>query len=290
MTYALAIHGGAGARPEIDYSEQMADMMALVVTGQAMLKEGRDALDVVTAMVSAMEASGLYVAGKGSAPNSAGDVELDASIMEGATQRAGAVGAIRGVVSPIKAARSVMEDGRYVLLAGEGARSFAEERQLEFVEDPESYYGSHNRDAHQSLASRHGTVGAVALDLEGNLAAGTSTGGTFDKHPGRVGDTPLIGSGNWADDNVAVSCTGVGEFFIRANAAHDVAGRMRHGSVSLYDAANAALETVAKLGGDGGLIAVDQSGHIVMPYNSKGMKRAAVSDIMDPIVRVFEPE
>ncbi len=288
MTYALAIHGGAGARPEIDYARQREHMATLVASGATLLANGGSALDVVTDLVTELEASGLYVAGKGASPNSDGHVELDASIMDGADCRAGAVAAIRDVVSPIQIARSVMEQTRHVMLAGEGARRFAEEQGLDLVDDPDSYFQRPDRDALAAAGSQHGTVGAVALDGNGNLAAATSTGGVFRKLGGRVGDTPVIGSGTWADSTVAVSCTGLGEYFLRGCSAHDVAARMNYGGATLEEAAAAALDVVAELGGDGGLIAVDREGRIVMPYNSRGMKRAAVSDSMDPVVLVFD--
>ena len=290
MTYALVIHGGAGARPGTDYSEQHKHLADLITSGQKMLTSGQDALTTVAAIVAEMEASGLYVAGKGSAPNTDGIIELDASIMDGGQQRAGAVAAMPNIVHPIHAALNVLEDGRHVMLAGNGARVFALANGAKSVDDPAGYYTEHA--AHGSLGdvSSHGTVGAVALDMHGNLAAATSTGGTFNKRPGRVGDTPLIGAGTWADDHVAVSCTGIGEAFIRTSAAHDVAARMRYGDATVDNASRAVLDEVEKCGGNGGLIAVDRFGHISMPYNSDGMKRAAVSSSMPAVVRVFEPE
>jgi L-asparaginase/beta-aspartyl-peptidase (threonine type) len=290
MPYALVIHGGAGARPELNYIDQVKHMTGLIEAGRNRLADGDAALDAVCAMVEAMEMSGLYVAGKGSAPNTDGVVELDASVVNGADRRAGAVAAIRGVVHPVAAARHVLEDGRHVMLAGEGATSFAKRAGLAMVDDPAAYYVEHAGHGSGAAAANHGTVGAVALDLAGGLAAATSTGGTFNKMPGRVGDTPLIGAGTWADDRVAVSCTGSGEYFIRAAAAHDVAARVRYGAASLSGAVAAVLAEVARLGGAGGIIAVDRAGTIAMPFNSRGMKRAAVSDRTAPVVRVFEPE
>ena len=290
MTYALVIHGGAGAQPDIDYSEQRSHLAALIGSGQEMLAAGRSALETVVAMVADMEASGHYVAGKGSGPNTDGVVELDASVMDGTGQRAGAVASLREVDHPIRAALSVMEDGRQVMLAGGGARDFALARGAAAIEDPASYYSEHVRHGSAAEAASHGTVGAVALDGQGRLAAATSTGGTFNKVPGRVGDTPLIGAGTWADDLVAVSGTGIGEAFMRTCAAHDVSARMRYGNAPLDLATRAVLDEVAKCGGDGGLIAVDRAGNIAMPFNSKGMKRAAVSSAMPAVVRVFEME
>ncbi len=290
MTYALVIHGGAGARPGVDYTEQQKHLAELIASGQKMLISGQDALTSVTTIVAEMEASGLYVAGKGSAPNTGGVVELDASIMDGKEQRAGAVAAMPNIIHPINAALHVLKDGRHVMLAGNGARDFALANGAISVDNPDQYYTEHV--SHGSLAdtSSHGTVGAVALDLHGHLAAATSTGGTFNKRPGRVGDTPLIGAGTWADNHVAVSCTGVGEAFIRTSAAHDVSARMRYGNTTVDNAARAVLAEVKKCGGDGGLIAVDGFGRISMPYNSDGMKRAAVSSSMPAVVRVFETE
>lgn len=290
MTYALVIHGGGGAQPSIDYTEQKAHMGDLVVRGGAMLQAGESALDVVAAMVAEFEASGLYVAGKGSAPNTDGVFELDASIMEGNSRRAGAVSALTGIKHPIQAARNVMENSNHVLLTGEGAKVFALAGGLEAVPDPAAYYTEHQKHGSGEVNAGHGTVGAVALDLTGALAAATSTGGTFHKRPGRVGDTPLIGAGTWADDLVAASCTGLGEAFIRSCAAHDVAARMRYGGATLQAAGQAVLDEVAQCDGTGGLIAVDRQGRIFMDFNSDGMKRAAISDTLPATVRVFEPE
>ena len=289
MTYALVLHGGAGARLGTDYTVQSAHLLQLIKAGQAMLLDGQSALNVVAWVIEQLEASGLYVAGKGSAPNSLGGFELDASIMHGPDRRAGAVAAIEGILSPIRAAKAVLDDGRHVMLAGAGARRAAMAAGLAQVDDPDAYYSEHV--SHGSTEdTNHGTVGAVALDIHGELAAGTSTGGTFGKLVGRVGDTPIIGSGTWADDTVAVSCTGLGEAFMRANAAYDVSARMRYAKTALRPACDDVLDDVARFKGDGGLIAIDAAGKIAMPYNSDGMKRAAVSSTMDPVVRVFEPE
>jgi isoaspartyl peptidase/L-asparaginase-like protein (Ntn-hydrolase superfamily) len=289
MPYALVIHGGAGPQPGKDYSQQKADLGQLIDEGQKMLLGGRDAVSVVAEIVAEMEGSGLYVAGKGTAPNSVGTFELDASIMDGRERRAGAVAAIQGIKHPILAALAAMKDDRHVMYAGAGAASMARLAGLAEVKDTNTYYSEHL--GHGSADDvAHGTVGAVALDLTGALAAGTSTGGTFNKTHGRVGDTPLIGAGTWADQAVAVSSTGVGEAYIRTAAAFDVSARMRYGGHDVDQAARAVLDEVLKCDGDGGLIAVDAAGNISMPFNSHGMKRAAVSDRMDSVVRVFEPE
>jgi isoaspartyl peptidase/L-asparaginase-like protein (Ntn-hydrolase superfamily) len=290
MTHALVIHGGAGARPGIDYTEQREHMAELIARGGEDLAAGRNAVDMVSGMVADLEASGLYVAGRGSAPNANGIIELDASIMDGATRKAGAVAAISNIVHPVLAARSVMDEGRYVMLAAEGARAFALANGIAEVLDPESYYTMHVGHGSTEATGSHGTVGAVALDNQGNLAAATSSGGTFNKPSGRVGDTPLIGAGTWADDLVAVSCTGIGEAFIRTSAAHDVSARMRYGNVAIGEAARAVLTEVENCDGDGGLIAIDRNGRITMPFNSQGMKRAAITSSMPAVVRIFEPE
>jgi len=290
MTYALVIHGGAGARPGTDYSEQKKHLEVLINKGQEMLISGHDALEIVTTIVAEMEASGLYVAGKGSAPNTDGIVELDASVMDGKNQRAGAVAAISNIVHPIHAAQSVLTDGKHVMLAGNGAKTFALSKGASLVDDPDNYYTEHVSHGSMGDTASHGTVGAVALDMNGNLAAATSTGGTFNKRPGRVGDTPLIGAGTWADSRVAVSGTGIGEAFIRTSAAHDVAARVTYGNATLDAATRAVLDEIKKCDGNGGLIAVDRDGHISMPFNSDGMKRAAVSNNMPAVVRVFEAE
>lgn len=290
MTHSLVIHGGAGAEPGRDYTVQKRHMGELINLGDEMLRAGTSAVDVVTRMVMEMEMSGLYVAGKGSAPNLDGVFELDASIMEGHTQRAGSVSAISGIISPVTAAKHVMDDGNHVMLTGDGAVKFALSCDLETIDDPEAYYTEHEKHGSNDKGGKHGTVGAVALDIHGHLAAATSTGGTFNKLPGRVGDTPQIGAGTWADDQVAISCTGVGEAFIRCAAAHDIAAQMRYGDVDMNDAARFTLDKVARFDGDGGIIAINKFGQIIMPYNSDGMKRAAISDKMVKTVRVFEPE
>ncbi len=193
--------------------------------------------------------------------------------MDGATRRAGAVASLRGFVSPVRVARGVMEKTPHVLLAGEGAVHFAQANGFEPVEDPLSYY-TPAQSGLTEPAKLGGTIGAVARDISGRLAAATSTGGIQGKMPGRVGDTPIIGAGCWADERAAVSCTGHGEYFMRVNAAADVSARIAYAGASLADAANGVIEDVRQLGGTGGLIAVDAHGNLATPFASQGMKRA----------------
>ncbi|HEX6859725.1 MAG TPA: isoaspartyl peptidase/L-asparaginase [Caulobacteraceae bacterium] len=270
---SVALHGGAGARRSVDYSAQVPHMKGLIEAARDRLTAGASALDVAVETVAALEASGLYVAGRGASPGRTGVFELDASLMDGATAKAGAVAALVGFQSPIAVARAVMERTDHVLMAGEGAAAFAAEEGLARIDDPASWFNP-ARPGKVEDNGLHGTVGCVVRDAEGRLAAATSTGGTFRKRYGRVGDTPVIAAGTWADGTAAVSCTGVGEYFLRTAAAAQVAFRMRFGGQTLAQAAGAVIGEIGALGGDGGLIAVDAEGNLALPYNSEGMKRA----------------
>lgn len=270
-----------------DYAETEAHLGRLAADCRERLASGASALDVVEHAVTEMESSGLYVAGRGSAPNTAGYVELDASIMFGPTREAGSVASVRDVMNPVSVARAVMEQTPHVMLAGNGALEFAKQKRFALVEDPAGYYKLPvGVEAEEVDTISHGTVGAVALDVCGQLAAATSTGGTFGKLEGRVGDTPLIGAGTWADDAVAVSCTGTGEYFIRAGGALSVASRAQAGK-PLTTAIDELLADVKQLGGDGGVIAVTRAGEIVMSYNSEGMKRASAGSEQPVVSETF---
>ena len=253
-----------------------AALLRALEAGYAKLKTG-SAMDAVCAAVVELEDNPLFNAGHGACYNTDEKHELDASVMDGATLRAGAVAAVSRIRNPVLAARAVMERSRHVLLAGKGAERFAGKHGIVLV--PEDYFSTKERlvALRKKLEGHHGTVGAVALDAGGNLAAATSTGGYTGKLPGRVGDSPIIGAGNYADNETcAVSGTGLGEAFIRGVLAYDVAARMKYLREPLGKAAGVALKKLAGLRGDGGLIALDRRGNIVMPFNSEGMYRGAI--------------
>ena len=299
----IAIHGGAGAitraamsaEKEQHYRQQL---NAIVTAGQQILAAGGSALDAVTEAVRLLEECPLFNAGKGAVFTHQGTHELDASIMDGRTLDVGAVAGVSHIRNPILAARKVMENSPHVLFIGAGAEAFAAEQGLEqvapdFFSTPERWEQLQRALSSQQMVLDHdgaaqshsddpldpdrkfGTVGAVALDLQGNLAAATSTGGMTNKQVGRVGDSPLVGAGCYANnETVAVSCTGTGEVFIRTLAAYDVSAQMEYGGRSLQQAtANVIHDKVQELEGSGGLIAVDMHGNVVLPFNSEGMYR-----------------
>jgi L-asparaginase / beta-aspartyl-peptidase len=285
MRPVIAIHGGAGTirRGEMSARETRRYRLALeqaLHAGFAILKAGGSSLDAVVAAVVVMEDSPLFNAGRGAVYSADGEHELDAAVMEGATLRAGAVTCVRHIRNPVLAARAVMEHSSHVLLAAAGAERFARRQGLAMV--PRTYFGTRRRllalkKAQRSEAEKHGTVGAVARDASGSLAAATSTGGYTGKLPGRVGDSPTIGAGTYADDRTcAISCTGLGELFMRSVMAYDVSARMRYEGRPLARAADEALRGLARLGGHGGLVAIDRRGNIAMPFSSPGMYRASI--------------
>jgi beta-aspartyl-peptidase (threonine type) len=289
---AIAIHGGAGGLPSAALDKQTqaayhAGLEAALDAGAVILQRGGSSLDAVTAAVRALEDDPLFNAGHGAALTREGAAELDASIMDGRDQRAGAVASVRHVRNPIELARRVMEKSRHVLLVGAGAEEFALEEGLALV--PNSYFRTKERQRQleralrgestsELMPSSKGTVGAVAIDEQGNLAAATSTGGMTLKRYGRVGDSPIIGAGTYAKNGAcAVSATGHGELFIRAVAAYHVCAAVEYRGISLDQALHEVLrEKIAKLGGDGGLIAIDAEGQIAMDFTSKAMFRAAL--------------
>ncbi|WP_406705750.1 isoaspartyl peptidase/L-asparaginase family protein [Sodalis sp.] len=281
----IALHGGAGAlsrqtmsaEKERDYRRALD---AITRSGQAILADGGSALDAVTEAVRLLEECPLFNAGIGAVFTHQGAHELDASIMGGRNRAAGAVCGVRHIRNPILAARAVMEHSPHVMFTGEGAEQFAFNRGLARVENaffsmPERY-----QQLQRALAADSGALldhdGAVACDSQGNLAAATSTGGMTNKQAGRVGDSPIIGAGCYADNaTVAVSCTGSGEVFIRTAAAHDVAALVAYAGLTLEQAAARVIfDQILPLGGSGGLIAVDAAGHVALPFNSEGMYRA----------------
>ncbi|MCY3416425.1 beta-aspartyl-peptidase [Citrobacter sp. BNK-39] len=293
----IAIHGGAGAitRSQLSQEQELRYIQALsdiVETGQRMLEDGRNALDVVTEAVRLLEECPLFNAGIGAVYTRDETHELDACVMDGNTLNAGAVAGVSHLRNPILAARLVMERSPHVMMIGEGAENFAIAQGMERVSadifsTPERYAqllaartaGETVLDHSASPLDENtkmGTVGAVALDMFGNLAAATSTGGMTNKLPGRVGDSPLVGAGCYANNaSVAVSCTGTGEVFIRALAAYDIAALMDYGGLSLSEACErVVMEKLPALGGSGGLIAIDHEGNVALPFNSEGMYRA----------------
>src|SRR5215475_4538185 len=307
----LAIHGGAGTiersnmTPEKE-REYRDGLERALNAGYEILNRGGSSLDATEAAVRVLEDDPRFNAGRGSVFTSAGTNEMDAAIMDGKTLKAGAVGSLKHIKNPISLARLVMEKSPHLMLDCAGAEAFAKANGIELVN--QKYFFTQERwDALQKMKAaeknhasgdgksfiitdqdRHGTVGAVALDKDGNLAAATSTGGTTNKMPGRIGDTPVIGAGTYANNQTcAVSCTGDGEYFIRAAAAHDVSALMEYRGMKLQEAAQTALNAVKQLGGTGGLIAIDKNGDIALPFNTNGMYRGYVDPDGKFVVEIY---
>jgi L-asparaginase / beta-aspartyl-peptidase len=300
-TYAIAIHGGAGTilrsymTPEKEEEYRCALEEALLV-GEDILCRNGTALNAVEATVRNLENNALFNAGKGAVFTNEGKIELDASVMCGKTLMAGAVAGVQNVKNPVTLARTVMERSDYVFLSGKGAEDFAKSMQMEFETD-EYFFSQHRYDQllsiresdtrsldhnpHLAVAEKQkkfGTVGAVALDLHGDIAAATSTGGMTNKKYGRIGDSPVIGSGTYANNTTCgISCTGYGEYFLRSVVSYDVSCLMEYRGLSLKEACDIVVNhKLVKLGGEGGLIAVDARGHVETVFNSEGMYRARV--------------
>lgn len=325
--YGLVIHGGAGVILRQDLSPELeaqyrAALAESLHAGYAVLARGGSALDAVTAAINIMEDCPLFNAGKGAVFNAEGACELDASLMDGRSLAAGAVAGIHHIKNPINLARDVMTKSPHVMLVGDGAEQFAQS--LGYTLVPNEYFQTELRrkqlqraqekekaaragrastiaDDTQRYTSaderylvrqqKYGTVGCVALDQQGNLAAGTSTGGMTNKKYGRVGDAPIIGAGTYANNaTCAVSATGWGEFFIRANVAHDISAQMEYQGKDVSSAATATLAKVARLGGDGGVICLDAHGHLAMTFNSPGMYRAHHISGQPEVVAIYGDE
>ena len=289
--FGIAVHGGAGTLSATEMTTQTEGnyrkaLETATLAGYAVLAKGGNSLDAVEAAVIELENDPLFNAGRGAVYTNAGIHEMDACIMEGKTLRAGAVTGIKNVRNPISLARNVMENSEFVFLCGDGAEEFARKMGLPF--EPDEYFNTQLRrdqwlavkDTDEVLLDhkeikKFGTVGAVALDVFGNLAASTSTGGMTNKRYGRIGDSPIIGSGTYANNaTCAISCTGHGEYFMRAVVAHDISCLMEYKGLSLKEACNLLVQDkLVKLGGEGGLIAIDFNGNIELPFNSEGMYR-----------------
>lgn len=306
-SYAIAIHGGAGTILKSAMTDEKEAAYTSVLNqalteAENLLKKSGSAIDAVEKAVTIMEDSDLFNAGRGAVFTHAGTHELDASIMDGRDRKAGAVAGVKRIKNPISLCRTIMDQSEHVFLMAEGAEAFAEEHGMELV-DP-AYFSTEFRKA-QLLSIRDsgktqldhavedlkkfGTVGAVALDLHGNLAAATSTGGITNKRYGRIGDTPVIGAGTYAENGVcAISSTGYGEYYLRCVAAYEVAALMKYGRLGLEEATKKVIhEMIPKMGGDGGLIAVDSRGNIATAFNTEGMYRAWAKSEQKAVIEIY---
>ena len=310
--YALAIHGGAGTilkstmtpEKELAYKTGLQDA---IEAGESILKSGGSAFDAVESAIIQLENNPLFNAGKGAVFTNTGTHEMDASIMNGKDLMAGAIAGVQGVKNPISLARAVMEKSEHVLLTGNGAMDFAKKvnapfenedyffvqlryDQLQQAKQSNSMILDHTEDKIEHGEKKFGTVGCVALDLQGNLAAGTSTGGMTNKKFGRVGDSSIIGAGTYANNNTcAISCTGHGELFIRSVVAYDISCLMEYKNLSLKEACDlVVMDKLVKIGGEGGLIALDAKGNIVLPFNSEGMYRASKKQNEDIFIGIYK--
>lgn len=300
--YAIVIHGGAGVisksrmtpEREAEYTGKLKEALDL---GEKMLKEGADATDVVVNVIEVMENSPLFNAGKGAVFTAEGKNELDASIMEGQTLNAGAIAGVRDIKNPIKAAREVMDNSVHVMLSGKGASEFARQQGLEMVKNKyfftksryESLKQLQKRERERTKKDNMGTVGCAVLDTHGNLCAGTSTGGMTNKKFGRIGDSPIIGAGTYANNKTcAISCTGHGEYYIRLGFARDISALMEYKNMSVDQACREEIRKLTELQGDGGVIAVDAKGNIAMEFNTSGMFRGFAKSTGEKEIAIFK--
>lgn len=310
--YAIAIHGGAGTilKSTMTPEKEKAYLDGLknaIEAGETILKNGGSSLDAVEKAVRSLEDNPLFNAGKGAVFSNSGKNEMDASIMNGVDLSAGAVAGISNIKNPISLAKGIMQKSEHVFLAGNGAVEFAKLIGSEFEEDAyffeqmrfdqlqqakqsDGVFLDHTTDKFENGEKKFGTVGAVALDIHGNLAAGTSTGGMTNKKFGRVGDSPIIGAGTYANNETcAVSCTGHGEFFIRSVVAHDISCLIEYKGLSLKEACDfVVMDKLVKIGGEGGLIAIDKNGNIELPFNSEGMYRAKKSEDGALFIKIYK--
>lgn len=309
--FAIVLHGGAGTITKENMSDSLQTayeqkLTEAVTAGHQILADGGNALDAVAATINILEDSPLFNAGKGAVFTHEGRNELDASIMEGKNLNAGAVAGVRRIKNPINLARDVMEKSPHVMLYGNGAEEFARENGYEMT-DTSYFFTQENYDRlqriiHQNITAfseapennnyKYGTVGCVALDKHGNIAAGTSTGGMTNKRWNRIGDSPIIGAGTYANNNTCgISATGWGEKFIRSVVAYDISALMKYKGLSLKEATDEVIHNkLPKMEGDGGVIGIDKSGNIVMEFNTPGMYRAAMNDKGELTVGLFENE
>jgi beta-aspartyl-peptidase (threonine type) len=302
--YAIVIHGGAGVMSKAAMSEERQAEYKLKLEealnlGETMLKNGATSTETVVKVIKILENSPLFNAGKGAVFTAAGENELDASIMEGKNLNAGAIAGVKDIKNPIEAARTVMEKSEHVLLSGKGASEFAKEQGLEIVKNKyfftssryESLQRIQQQERERTPSDNSGTVGCVALDVYGNLCAGTSTGGMTNKKYGRIGDSPVIGAGNYADNKTcAVSCTGHGEYYIRLGFARDIAALMEYKNLSVEEACAEEIRKLGELGGTGGVIALDAKGNVSMEFNTGGMFRGYLKSSGEKEIAIFAEE
>ena len=302
--YALVIHGGAGvmslsAMSEERQAEYKAKLEEALSVGENLLKSGATSTEVVVEVIKILEDSPLFNAGKGAVFTSNGENELDASIMEGKNLNAGAIAGVKDIKNPITAARAVMENSEHVLLSGKGASEFARQQGLELVKNKyfftpsryESLKRLQKQERERTPADNTGTVGCVALDIHGNLCAGTSTGGMTNKKFGRIGDSPIIGAGNYANNKTcAVSGTGHGEYFIRLGIARDISALMEYKNLELAEACREEIRKLGELGGTGGVIALDANGNVALEFNTSGMFRGYIKSTGEKEIAIFADE